>query len=105
MKTLLEILHSQLVPQLFHRPATRVLMAHFIMVPFVPHEKKKLRENCGISTSSFYRAVADLKRFGLVEDIDGNLLWTETNLARMLIKLSIIGASILWDEENPEKDQ
>jgi len=103
MKTLLEILHDQPVPQLFHRPATRIVMAHFLIAPFVPHEKKKLRKNCGISSASFYRALADLKRFHLIEEIDGNVQWRKNQLARQLIQLSITVTNILWLEENPNE--
>jgi hypothetical protein len=78
-------------------------MAHFLVAPFVPHRKAQLIENCGLSRASFYRAVEDLNRFKLIEEIDGNLKWAKTELGNCLIRMGIAATHILWEEEHPEE--
>jgi len=101
------------------RRSTRRLMAFLTMTPRIKHRKKDLPDKIGTSTASFYRALADLNNYGLIEEEGGmvRFRWqTPLGKALMLVGLSIsqieaerdfqdLTTSSNWDatEFDPEK--
>lgn len=94
-----DILDRSWPNRLFGRKPTRDLIAHLTIAPFLPHDKQKLQKNLGISTTSLYRAINDLKDFDLVELTPKTVEWKKTKLGKMILNVGVLATVEMVGDE------